>query len=153
MGIAQRFFPWCAPHMRRYQRLLRYLVSGGIAAAVDLGLLYVFTDFFLIHYLTSAIFAFLITFFISFTLQKFWTFQDSTTDRVHVQATIYFLVALINLVINTALMYLFVDIIGIWYMAAQFLASGLLAFESFFISRYVIFKGGGGHSPSAENNL
>lgn len=140
MGISERLFPWCVPHLRRYQRLLRYLVSGSIAAVVDLGLLYIFTDLFLIHYLVSAIFAFLITFFVSFTLQKFWTFQDSNTDRVHIQVTIYFLVALGNLIINTALMYLFVDIILMWYMAAQFLASGLLACESFFISRHFVFN-------------
>lgn len=153
MSVAERFFPWCAPHLRRYQRLLRYLVAGGIAATVDLGLLYVFTDIFLIHYLASAIFAFILTFFVSFTLQKFWTFQDGTTDRMHVQATIYFLVALVNLALNTALMYLFVDILGLWYMAGQFFASGLLAFESFFVSRHLIFKKSSNVHPHTENNI
>lgn len=137
-GIA----PWSLPYLRRYQRLLRYLAAGGIAATVDLGLLYVFTDIFFIHYLTSAIFAFILTFFISFTLQKFWTFQDRSTHKVHAQALTYLAVALMNLAINTLLMYVLVDILAVWYLGAQFLASGLIAFESFFVSRYFIFHGG-----------
>ncbi len=138
--LADKVVPRYAPAFRKRARLLRYLISGGTALVLDLGLLYFFTDVLLIHYLTSAILAFVLTFFVSFTLQKFWTFQDNTTDKVHVQAAIYFLVALVNLGLNTALMYLFVDVMGVWYLGAQFLASGLLAFESFFISRYVIFK-------------
>ena len=145
--FAGRIAPWSLPHLRRYQRLLRYLAAGGFAAAVDLGLLYVFTDLFLIHYLTSAILAFILTFFVSFTLQKFWTFQDSSTHKVHAQAFTYLVVALVNLAINTLLMYVLVDVLAIWYLGAQILASGLIAFESFFVSRYFIFHGGMKESP------
>ena len=132
--------PQALPRIRRYQRLLRYLISGGTAAAIDLGLLYILTDFFLVHYLWSAIWAFVVTFFVSFLLQKFWTFQDTETDRMHVQMTVYFLVAVANLALNTLLMYLFVDYFRIWYVLAQVLASGLIACESFFISRHIEFK-------------
>lgn len=132
--------PPALPRIRRYQRLLRYLISGGTAAAIDLGVLYILTDFFLIHYLWSAIWAFVISFFVSFLLQKFWTFQDTETNRMHVQMTVYFLVAVANLTLNTLLMYLFVDRFHIWYVLAQILASGLIACESFFISRSFVFK-------------
>ena len=123
--------------VRRYQRLLRYLMAGGTAATVDLLLLYIFTDIFGIYYLLSAVLAFLVAFAVSFTLQKFWTFQDHSTDRVHTQAVAYFFIAGGNLLLNTVLMYVLVDGYGVWYLLAQFIISGLIAFGSFFISRYL----------------
>ena len=137
---ADAYLPWCAKHLRKRARILRYLIAGGTAAFVDFGFLYLFTDGFGLHYLTSAILAFIIAFFVSFFLQKFWTFQDYSVEKVHEQAVIYFAVAIFNLAINTGLMYLCVDVWGIWYMAGQFLASGLIAVESFFISRHFVFN-------------
>lgn len=137
---ADRYLPWCSVSLRKRARLLRYLVAGSVAAIVDFGLLYLFTDEFGLHYLISAILAFIAAFFVSFFLQKFWTFRDDSVDRVHVQVVIYFVIAVFNLLLNTALLYLFVDVGGLWYMAGQFLASGLLAIESFFISRHFVFS-------------
>lgn len=138
--LAGKIVPFALPYLRKYQRLLRYLISGGTAAAVDLLFLFLFTDGFGFHYLTSAILAFLVAFVVSFLLQKFWTFQDESVERVHKQVIVYFAVSAVNLLLNTLLMYVLVDWMHIWYMGAQFLASGLIACESFFVSRYVIFN-------------
>ncbi len=137
---ADRYLPRYSPHLRKRARLLRYLVAGSFAAIVDFGFLYLFTEKVGLHYLTSAILAFIIAFVVSFLLQKFWTFQDDSVEKMHAQVAIYLGVALFNLALNTALMYFFVDILGLWYMAGQFFASGLIAFESFFISRQFVFK-------------
>lgn len=117
--LAGKIFPSMLPHLRRYQRLLRYLTAGGTAAAIDFILLYLFTDVAGIHYLLSSILAFLIAFVVSFILQKFWTFQDHSTNRVPTQATLYFVVAAANLLLNTLLMYVFVDALHLWYLFAQ----------------------------------
>ncbi len=151
--LVDTLVPKYAPTLRKRARLVRYLISGGTAAVLDLGLLYFFTDILLIHYLTSAILAFVLTFFVSFMLQKFWTFQDDSTERVHTQAFFYFLMAFINLGLNTVLMYLFVDVGKFWYLGSQFLASGLLAFESFFVSRLFIFKKGAVASTTTNPTL
>ena len=140
VALLERWLPPCGRSVRKYQRLLRYLISGGTAAAVDLVVLYILTDIFKVHYLLSAIFAFLVAFLVSFVLQKFWTFQDRSTERMHAQAAVYFVVAAVNLVLNTLFLYVFVDIFHMWYIAAQVVASGLIACESFFVSRYLIFR-------------
>lgn len=139
-ALTDRYAPKFAPHLRKRARLLRYFISGGTAAAVDFLFLYLFTDGFGLHYLLSAVLAFLVAFGVSFVLQKFWTFQDHSTERIHTQGVLYFVVALANLLLNTLLMYLFVDWLHFWYMGAQFFASGLIALESFFISKHVVFK-------------
>ena len=120
-------------------KLVRYIISGGTAAAVDLTLLYVLTTIIGIWYLFSAIIAFLFAIGVSFSLQKFWTFTDHSTDRLSSQAAVYFIVASINLGLNTLLMYLLVDSVHLPYLLAQIIVAGLLACESFFIYQRYIF--------------
>lgn len=123
----------------RVAKLGRYVISGGTAAAVDLVLLFVLTHFFHVWYILSAILAFVGAFFVSFFLQKFWTFRDMSKEGAHKQAVIYFIVSSINLGINTFLMYVFTETFGVYYILSQILASLLIAMESFFIYRHFIF--------------
>ena len=123
-----------------YSQVIKYIISGGTAAVVDITLLILFTEVFGWWYLVSAITAFIIAFGISFTLQKFWTFRDHATENIHVQASMYLVVSAVNLGINTLLMYFFVDIFGIWYVVSQILAGGLIALSSFFIYKKLIFR-------------
>lgn len=132
--------PSCAPFLRRYAFVWRYLVAGGSAATVDLGLLYVLTEWFSVHYLLSAVLAFIVAFCVSFFLQKFWTFQDHSVERVHSQVVLYFVIAVANLGLNTLLMYILVEHLHLWYFAAQIIAGAFLACGSFFISRNFVFN-------------
>jgi len=123
-----------------HARVFRFLLSGGIALGTDLILLYLFTDVFGIWYLVSAIVAFILAFGVSFSLQKFWTFGDHSREGIHMQIGVYFFVALINLGLNTLLVYLFVEWAGLYYLFAQIVASALIAIESFFVYQRFIFK-------------
>ena len=138
--LAETHFPFCAPFLRRYERVWRYLVAGGSAAVVDLGFLYALTEGFGFHYLLSASLAFIVAFCVSFFLQKFWTFQDPSVERVHAQVVLYFVIAVANLGLNTLLMFLFVEKLHLWYFGAQIIVGALLACGSFFISRHFVFK-------------
>ncbi len=124
----------------RWKTELKFVVSGTVAAIVDLGVLYVFTDFFGVWYLVSAIMAFIFAFFTSFFLQKYWTFEDGGNKAVKKQMVIYFVVAICNLALNTLLMYVFVDIIGVHYIFSQIIVALLIACASFFVYRNFIFK-------------
>ncbi len=121
-------------------KILRYLFSGATAFGVDFFFLYAFTEWVGLHYLMSVVFAFLIAVVVSFILQKFWTFQNNSKTDLHRQATIYMTVAIINTGLNTLLVYLFVEYVGLHYLAGQFFSSGLIALESFFVYQIFIFK-------------
>jgi len=125
----------------KYNRVIRYLISGSIAAGVDLALLYFFIDRLGIWYLASAGLAFAISFFVSFFLQKFWTFKDNGRRKMYRQMAFYLTVALFNLTLNTVLMYTLVDGLKIWYMLAQIISSGLIAIESYLVYKIFIFHG------------
>ena len=123
----------------QYLKVIRFLIAGGASAAVDLSALYFFTSIVGWWYLLSAVLAFIIAFWVSFGLQKFWTFADHTTDRIHFQLGIYFIITSVNLGLNTLMMYLLVDGFRLHYLIAQIIASGLLACESFFIYQRFVF--------------
>lgn len=124
----------------KYKIFVKYIISGGIAATTDLVLLYIFTDILGIWYLLSAVFAFVVAFFVSFFLQKFWTFRDNSRERMFGQMKLYLIVCVINLCINTIGMYVLVDKFTIMYIFAQIIMGGLIAISSFVIYRFFIFK-------------
>lgn len=106
---------------------------------VDLSLLYFFTDILGVWYLISTSLAFVAAFFVSFFLQKFWTFRDNGKERIYRQMGAYLAVASTNLCLNALLMFILVDGFKVWYMFAQFFASGLIACESYFVYKVLIF--------------
>ncbi len=103
----------------KHKIIIKYIISGCTAALTDLVLLYILTEFFHLWYLLSASFAFLIAFFVSFYLQKFWTFRDENRDRIYKQMSLYFIVAVLNLGINAIGMYIIVEKFNIMYILAQ----------------------------------
>ena len=122
----------------RAARPLRFLIVGGTAAAINIGLLYVLTEYVGIWYLVSEIGAFLAALIFNFFLQRFWTFR-SQSDRKTQQASAFIGVNLWNLVLNAALLYIFVEYFGHWYVLAQVFASAIIAVESYFLYK-IIFR-------------
>lgn len=122
------------------KQVSKYLISGATVNVVELSLLYIFTEYLGIWYLFSSVLAFLFAFCLSFSLQKFWTFQDKKTEDMHKQASLYLFISVCNLGINVVALYLLVQVAGLWYMFAQVLINGAIAIWSFVLYKFVIFK-------------
>jgi len=138
--IIQESFPGIYFLADKHKVIVKYLISGGTATITDLGILYILTDLAGMWYIMSAVLSFAIAFFVSFFLQKFWTFRDTNREQIHKQMSLYLLVALINLGINTWGMYVLVEWAHLWYMLAQVVMGGLVACGSFLIYKFFIFK-------------
>ena len=121
-------------------KVIRFIIAGGSAFSVNIFFLYIFTEFFGLWYIFSATLAFMLSFLVGFSLNKFWTFADSSANFIHSQIFIYLGVNLVNLAINNALLYFMVESLAIWYILAQALASILIAFESFFVYKWLFMN-------------
>jgi putative flippase GtrA len=119
---------------------IKYALSGGIATLVHFSLLFFLTDIVGIWYIFSTSIAFVAAFFVSFTLQKLWTFRDNGRYKIKRQIGAYFSVGVFNLFLNALGMYLIVEWWGIMYLLAQLLVGLVLAGESFLICKYIIFE-------------
>lgn len=121
----------------RVPKAVRYLVSGGTGAVVNIGTLFVCTHLFGVWYLVSATLAFLTAFGVSFVLQRSWTFERSGTERLMRHTVLYFAVAAVNTGINALLVYGLVEYGGVWYITAQILSGIAIAAGSFFVYRKI----------------
>jgi glycosyltransferase involved in cell wall biosynthesis len=118
-------------------RVMRFIISGGSAAVVNLALLYIFTDVFGVWYLVSAGLSFTAAFGVSFTMQKYWSFRNDARNKIGSQLPMHLTVALLNLMLNIAFVAFLVEILGVWYILAAVISNVVIAFESYFAFRWI----------------
>ncbi len=128
--------------LRIFERsiFLRYIFSGGSAAAIDVILLYILTKYFNVYYLAAATFAMTISFIVRFILQKYVTFKDQDEADAKRQFGFYSLLYLLSLAATNALLYVFVDKLHMWIVLAQVLSILLIAIGCFFVYKLIIFR-------------
>jgi dolichol-phosphate mannosyltransferase len=119
--------------------LLRYLFAGGLSFITNIGLLFVFTAYLNLWYLTASTFAFIISVIVSFLAQKYITFRDISTNRITYQMTQYIAIAIFNVIANAIIVFILVDFIRIIPLLAQIISAGFIAVWSLFVYRFIIF--------------
>lgn len=119
---------------------IRYVFSGGTAAAIDVALLYILVEYFHVYYISAAIFSMTVSFIARFLLQKYVTFEDKDESHATRQFVYYTILYFASLCATTALLYLFVEKLNFWYLPSQIAAILLIASGCFFIYRLFIFK-------------
>jgi putative flippase GtrA len=124
----------------RNKLYIKFFITGIICASLDLSLIFILTDIVGVWYLFSVIFVYIVSFFTSFYLQKYWTFKDGRKRIFYEQLFTYFSVGLINLLLNASGVYILVERFGFYYLFAQIIMMGLLSIESFLVYRFIIFK-------------
>ena len=120
--------------------IVRYLISGVTSASINLLIFSIFFYIFSVHYIVSNVIAFSVAFFVSLVLQKFWTFRDHSTDKMHIQGTLYLFSSLFGLLINTTVLYICVDFFGFLPIIGVIVAGVATALCTFQISRRFIFN-------------
>lgn len=121
-------------------KIVRYLFSGIVAALANIFLIYFFADIVGLWYLASSVMAFLGSLFVSFAMQKYVTFKDSSSGGTKEQLVYYLILSLVNLSLNTLTVYVLVDFLDVNYIYSQIISAGVIAIESFFVYNLFIFK-------------
>jgi glycosyltransferase involved in cell wall biosynthesis/putative flippase GtrA len=134
--------------INKYKTIVKFAFSGAAATVIHFLLLFVLTDVFQVWYIISTIVGYIGGFFVSFTLQKFWTFRDRSR-RWRQQVFLYFLVSLTGLGANVAMMYVLVDNLRVWYLLAQLITVCFIAIGNFIVYRLIIFKKSSSIEPEA----
>ena len=119
--------------IRRHLQIIKFVIVGGTSATTSAVILFVLTHFLHVWYIFSAIIAFLFAFFVSFFLQKFWTFGDHSMRFIIKQLMSYGLVILVNLFLNTLFLYVLVEFAHMYYVLAQIVVGGVISLASYFL--------------------
>ena len=126
---------------KSYRQFIKFCVVGTISTLIDIGTYTLLTrlfEFFQEHYLIANIIAFLIALINSYSLNRKFTFRNKN-KKVGVQFSKYITVYTIGIGLSTGLMYVFVDIFGIYDIFAKLLTVGVVLFWNFFASKFFIF--------------
>ncbi len=132
-------FTWALGVFNR-SLFIRYVFSGGTAAAIDVVLLFVLTEYFHVYYLAAATFAMTISFIARFLLQKFVTFKDTAESHATAQFASYSALYAGSLVATNALLYVFVDYLHVNVVLAQIVTILAIASVSFFVYKFFVFS-------------
>lgn len=121
-------------------QLFRYVFVGGTAFAVDFFFLYIFSDICGIYYLISAIFSFIISVLVNYVMSTKWVFNQDNIENKVVEFNLFLLISTIGLVFTEILLYLFTDVIGMYYLISKIISAIIVLFWNF-LARRVMFYG------------
>ncbi len=124
----------------RHKAVVKFIFAGGLAGGTDLVLLYIFHGLFGLGLVFSTSAAFILSFLVSFTLQKFWTFRNFRQDKMVGQLFIYILNAFIGLNLNGFFMHTLVRKYAIWYLLAQIIVNLMIGVWNFIIYKFIVFR-------------
>ncbi len=122
--------------------IFKYVISGSIAATAQIGILAALVELKSLNHLVAVAIAFILSAFVAFGLQKFWTFRDSSMAHSHFQMGLYLALAAIALSLNIFFMYLFVDVLHMWYIFGQILTIGIVTSITFLCNKNIVFRRG-----------
>lgn len=121
-------------------QLFRYIFVGGTAFAVDFFFLYFFSDICGIYYLISAIFSFIISVLVNYVMSTRWVFNQDNIENKVMEFNLFLLISTIGLVFTEILLYLFTDVLGLYYLISKIISAIIVLFWNF-LARRVMFYG------------
>lgn len=125
---------------------IRYALISGVALAVDIGLLVLCHDAFGMHYLAAATIGFACGVVVNYLLGIAWVFRESRFQSRGVEFMVTAGVATVGLAINDGVMWLLVEKLALFYLAAKALAAAAVFFWNFFIRQNYI------HAPKQQSS-
>jgi putative flippase GtrA len=120
-------------------RFLVFLLVGGFCLALNTVALWLLTSVLGVHYLASTVIAFFAITPLGFLLNKLMTFR-TRREYAHIELPRYFTAMAASFGANIALMYLFVSVLGMWYIAASLAVAVLLVLANFLTSDLWSFR-------------
>lgn len=124
---------------RNYALIIRYGVSGLSGVFANLIVFTFAVEIYGVWYMYAAVMGFVAAYIVTFTMHKFWTFSATAMERMVTQGWLYLLSALGTLVINSVLLFMQVEWLGLWPIVAQAVALFITAALSFVFTSQVTF--------------
>lgn len=125
-----------------FTQMIKFYLIGISGIFVNLGILYLLTDFLKIWYMFSAFAGIAVSITTNFLGNKYWTFRDKTKNIKGIanQYVKYWISSSISIIIQLSFIYFFVQYLKIWYLFASIIAIAIASFSNFLLSKYWAFK-------------
>lgn len=121
-------------------QFVRYTFVGGIAFFIDFSLLYLLTNHLNIHYLISAVIAFIVGLGVNYMLSIFWVFDKRVLSNRMAEFSIFAFIGVVGLGLNEGFMWLFTGILGIFYLYSKLLSTIFVYLWNFSARKFILFR-------------
>jgi putative flippase GtrA len=121
-------------------QLFRYTLVGGLAFVIDIGTLFILTEFAGIHYLVSAAFAFGVGLATNYCLSVLWVFDRRAVRNRYVEFVIFALLGVMGLGLNELAMFTLTELAGLHYLASKVFSTGLTYIWNFGSRKVLLFS-------------
>lgn len=120
-------------------QIIRYFISGGIAAIADFGLLYLLTEFLGLYYLLSAVISFSVGLLITYLFSITWIFNQRRISNRWIELLIFGGIGAVGLLLTYLFMQYFTEVINLHYMLSKVLTTIIVFFWNFLTKRFILF--------------
>lgn len=128
-------------HLRKLlTQFVSYVAVGGVAFVVDLGTLYLLTEFFGIYYIASATAGFLLGLIVNYLLCVIWIFDFRAIEKAAHEFGLFAAIGIVGLLLNNLLIYLLTEFVGIHYVISKMIAAALVLVFNFALRRQLLFS-------------
>lgn len=129
-------------YYKKYREGLTYLIAGGIATILNIGVFALLTYGFKINYEISNIIAIIVAVLFQYISNKFFVFKTKTnTYKESIKEFISFIACrLVTMVMDQVMMKIGVDILGINELFMKILVNIIVIIVNYIFSKLIIFK-------------
>lgn len=121
----------------QFKEIIRFCIVGGISFLVDYGLLYICTEFVGLYYLASSAVSFTISVIFNYWLCVAYVFKG-IKKQSRKQATLFIGSSIVGLGLNQICMWLFVELLGMYYMLAKIFATVIVTIWNYVMKRRAV---------------
>lgn len=116
----------------------KYAVVGILGTVTHLGLLYIFVEWLGVPPLPATSIVFVWVVLQSYVLNKNWVFENDNSHATSLPR--FVVVSVTGFFGNLGIMYLMVNVVGLWYMAAQAVTILIIPPMNYLMNRYWTFS-------------
>jgi putative flippase GtrA len=125
------------------ERILWFIAIGAVASLTDIGLLFIFCEWFGMWYLSAAILSYCCGTLVSYSLNKYLTFHDQNRHYAR-QFTTFAIISVSCLVVTVGIIWLLVTMFSWNYLMAKILATCCTVFWNYYGQSRITFGTGHG---------
>jgi len=118
----------------------RYFLVGGVAAAVDIGIFTVFARLLGFPWFPVAVIGFVLATVVNYVLSVRHVFDSGVRFAPRVEIAFSFLVSVVGLGINQAVLWYFIEMAHVDLIIAKLTATGSVFFWNYYGRKHFIFK-------------
>lgn len=125
--------------MKLTHELLLYIIFGVLTTLVNIIIYLLFNKLLGVNYIISNILAWIFSVLLAYVTNRIWVFKSNNSNIIK-EVSLFFAGRLFSGIVDTGLMYLFIDILLIGDFISKIIIQIIVVVMNYLISKLVIFK-------------